>query len=383
MFGKRIPLCKLFGFQIWIDWSWFLLALLITWSLASSVFPGLQDENEQLGTTTYWIMGIAGAVGVFVSIILHELGHSIIARGFGMQMRGITLFVFGGVAEMTDEPPSAKAEFFVAIAGPIVSVAIGASMLGITAVGAVLDWPASIIDVTGWLGAINFLLVGFNIIPAFPLDGGRVLRAAIWHVKDDLRTATRITSQIGNAFGIMLIALGVVFAIIGNLIAGIWWFVLGMFLRGAARMSYQQVIVRRALEGEPVARFMKQNPVTVPPDLLVRDLVDHFVYRYQFKLYPVVEDHGGLRGCVTLSAIRELPREQWDSTPVTEIMAECTEQNTIAPDADAMHALARLNQTGASRMMVVEDDRLVGVVALKDLIGFLSLRIDLAGDSPG
>jgi Zn-dependent protease len=375
VFTHRIPLFKLLGFQVWIDWSWFILAVLITWSLAAGLFPALFKEAN-LSTATLWSMGVAGAIGLFVSIVLHELGHSLVARRFGMQMRGITLFVFGGVAEMTDEPPSAGAEFFMAIGGPIVSVVIGVCMLAPTMVGATLHWPIEVVGVTGWLGWINLVLVGFNLIPAFPLDGGRVLRAALWQWKKDLRWATHVTARLGSAFGIFLIAFGVLSAVFGNLIGGIWWFVLGMFLRGAARMSYQQVLFRRALEGEPVERFMRRDPVTVQPDMSVQELVEHFVYRHQFKLYPVTEN-GHLLGCVTLSAIKHLPQEEWGSRRVGDIMADCTEDNTVAPSSDAMHALAKLNRTGASRLMVADDGHLAGVLALKDVVGFLSMKVDL------
>jgi Zn-dependent protease/CBS domain-containing protein len=375
MFGKRIPLCKLFGFQVWIDWSWFILALLITWSLATGLFPSL-FADEHLSTATLWSMGVAGALGLFVSIVLHELGHSVVARQFGMQMRGITLFIFGGVAEMTDEPPSAKAEFFMAIAGPAVSVAIGGVMLAATAAGALYEWPTALVGVTGWLGWINLLLVGFNIVPAFPLDGGRVLRAALWHWTGDLRWATRVTSSVGGFFGIVLIVIGVLSMFAGNLVGGIWWVVLGLFLRGAASTSYKQLLVRRALEGEPVARFMNDDPVVVPADLPLQRLVDEYFYRHYHKMYPV-NDGGRLVGCVTAGQLRETPRESWPSRTVRDVMEPCSEGNTIRSDADAMHALMKLNRSGASRIMVVDDGNLVGVLALKDLMRFLALRVEL------
>jgi Zn-dependent protease/CBS domain-containing protein len=378
VFTHRIPIFKLLGFQVWIDWSWFILAVLITWSLAAGLFPAL-FKDEQLSTATLWSMGVAGALGLFVCIVLHELGHSVVARRYGVQMSGITLFVFGGVAEMTDEPSSATAEFFMAIGGPIVSVVLGVCLLIPTMLGIVDHWPVAVLGVTGWLGWINLVLVGFNLIPAFPLDGGRMLRAGLWHWKKDLRWATQITCRIGGAFGIALIAFGVLNAVLGNLIGGIWWFVLGLFLRGAARMSYRQVLLRRALEGEPVERFMRREPVSVAPDLSVHDLVENFVYRHQYKMYPVV-DHGRLLGCVMLSAIKDLPREQWSSRRVGDIMCERSKDNTVTPDSDAMQALSTLNRTRASRLMVADDGHLAGVLALKDVVGFLSMKIDLEGD---
>ncbi len=374
-FGRAIPLFKILGFQISIDLSWFLLALLITWSLATGLFP---QWHAGLSEAVYWWMGAAGALGLFISIVLHELGHAVAARRFGIEMRGITLFIFGGVAEMTREPPSAKAEFIVAIAGPIVSVALSAALVGLSVALDAGSAPTSVTVVIGYLGWINMVLVVFNMIPAFPLDGGRVLRAGLWHLWGDLRRATRITAAIGSGFGMILIVLGVVSAIFGNLIGGIWWFVLGLFLRSAANMSYQQVLLRRAFEGEPVARFMRPQPVTVDPNMTLREFVDEIIYTHQHSMYPVVEGDR-LVGCVTRSDVKRVPHEAWDTRLVGEILSPCSRDNVIAPGVDAMEALARMSRTGASRLMVVEDGRLVGVVALKDLLGLMSLKIDLEG----
>lgn len=376
MFGKKIPLFKIFGFEVGFDFSWFLLVILITWSLASGLFPQMYED---LSTTTYWIMGVAGALGLFLSIVLHELGHSLVARSFGMDMRGITLFIFGGVAEMKDEPPSAKAEFYVAIAGPIVSVILGVALLGLSALSGSVGLPTPVDGVLRYLGIINLVLVAFNMIPAFPLDGGRVLRAIIWHLKGDLRLASKVTSDIGGGFGLILIALGVLSIVAGNFIAGVWWFILGMFLRGAARMSYEQVILRKALEGEPVSRFMTRNPVTVSPDISLRELVDEYFYQHQHKLYPVT-DNGALNGVVTIADLKQVPREQWDSTQVGDVMRPSDETNTVSPNTDAMAAMSRLNGNQISRLVIAEGDQLHGVIALKDLMGFLSMKIDLEGE---
>ena len=377
MIGAKIPLFRLFGFQINIDFSWFLLAVLITWSLAAGLFPSL---HEGFDTTTYWVMGVAGALGLFASIILHELGHALVARRYGVQMGGITLFIFGGVAEMNDEPPGPIAELFIAIAGPIVSLLLGVLALLVSMLETTLGLPAPVAGVIAYLGWVNTLLVVFNCIPAFPLDGGRVLRAILWRRRGDLRSATKITADIGAAFGIVLISLGVFSALLGNLIGGVWWFLLGMFLRGAAQMSYRQVVFRRALEGERVSHFMRHDPVTVDPDLSIRDLVEDVLYTHQYKLYPVVDSHADLRGCVTLDAVKDLPREQWDDHRVEDILMPCSDANTIDPDADAMDALTRLNTNDTTRLMVVRDGTLVGMLALRDLLGFLSMKIDLEGN---
>jgi Zn-dependent protease len=373
MFGKRIKLFKILGFEVGIDLSWIILAFLIAWSLSVGLFP---FQFKGLSTETYWLMGIIGAVGLFLSIIFHELSHSLVARRYGIPMKGITLFIFGGVAEMSDEPTSPKAEFMMAVVGPISSIAIGLICYGVYTLGKEGGWTQPITGVVGYLAMINGLLAGFNLIPAFPLDGGRLLRSILWGIKGNIRWATRVASSIGSGFGILLIVLAVFQLFRGNFIGAMWWFLIGMFLRGAAKSSYQQLMVRNALEGEPVRRFMSDDPVTVSPSLSVKDLVEDYIYRYHFKMFPVVDD-GRLVGCVSTKDVKEVPREQWGRKMIGELAANCSVDNTIAPDTDAVKALALMNRTGASRLMVTEGDRLVGVITLKDLLTFLSLRMEL------
>ncbi|TVQ52218.1 MAG: site-2 protease family protein [Phycisphaerales bacterium] len=373
MFTRRFEIFRMFGFPIRIDLSWFIIAILITWSLATFTFP---QWHEGLETGTYWTMGVLGALGLFLSVLLHEFGHALVAQRYGMRMGGITLFIFGGVAEMQDESPSAKVEFWVAIAGPIVSVAI-----------AVVCWLGGMIGertfdhvptvaVLNYLALINSILVVFNMIPAFPLDGGRVFRAVLWARSGSLRKSTKIASELGSAFGLGLIVLGALMILL-NPIGGIFLVFLGFFLRHAASMSYQQVVVRRALEGEIVRRFMQSDPVTVSPDLTLDRLVEEYIYRHHFKMYPVVDDSGQVVGCITTREVREVPTEQWPQTRVGDIAGKCNEENTVHPGDDAMNALSLLNQTGASRVLVMEGDKLVGVLSLKDLMHFLSLKVEL------
>jgi len=376
MFGKRITLFRLLGFEVHVDVSWLVLAMLVTWSLATGVFP---RASEGLSRALYWWMGAAGAVGLFASILFHEFCHSLVARRHGLPMRGITLFIFGGVAEMHDEPPSPRAEFLMAAAGPLSSILLGvvfyAAAWGVEHTTDAIATPA----VLDYLAVINWVLAAFNLIPAFPLDGGRVLRAALWHWKKDLRSATRTASRIGSSFGIVLILLGVVKILFGNIISGLWQFMIGMFLRSAAQMSYRQVLYRRQLEGATVSSFMNRTPVTAPPFITVSELVEEYVYRHHFKLFPVQEGTT-LLGSVSTAAVRELPREMWDRTTVREIMEPSSADNTIAPETDAMQAFLLMGRAKKSRLMVVDNGRLVGVVSLKDIVGYLSLRMALEGD---
>jgi Zn-dependent protease/CBS domain-containing protein len=373
MFGKRLKLFKLLGFEVNIDLSWIIIAGLITWSLAAWIFPNMIPG---LNKTTYWYMGIVGALGLFVSIIAHEFCHSIVARHFGMPMKGITLFIFGGVAEMGEEPPTAKAEFFMAIVGPLSSIAIGAICYAIYRAGESSGWNPPVNSVIYYLAYINGLLAAFNLLPAFPLDGGRVLRSILWGAKGNLRWATRISSTIGSAFGIGLIIFGVFQFIYGNIIGGVWMFLIGMFLRNAAQMSYQQLLVRKALEGESVRRFMNTHPVTVPDTITVAQLVEDYIYKYHYKMFPVLSGDR-LVGCVTTREVKEIPRENWTHETIREAATACSPDNTISPDTDAIKALGRMNQTGVSRLLVVEDGHLVGIVTLKDLLDFFSLKVEL------
>jgi len=373
MFGRRFKLFKLLGFEVSIDVSWILIAILIAWSLSTGFFP---FRYKNLSIQTYWMMGIIGAAGLFFSIIAHEFCHSLVARKSGMSMKGITLFIFGGVAEMGDEPPSAKAEFLIAAVGPLSSIAIAVIFYGIYQIGIAIDWSQAINGVMAYLAMINGLLAVFNLIPAFPLDGGRILRSVLWGWKGNLRRATRISSSIGAGFGIFLIIIGFMRILSGNFIGGMWLGLIGLFIQGAAKMSYQQLITRKALEGEPLKRFMKTDPVTVPESLPLDKLVEDYFYRYHFKIFPVINS-SKLLGCVTTKQLKEVPREHWGQKTVGEIAVRCSAENTIEPDADAVKALSAMRRSNASRLMVVKDDQLVGIIALKDMLEFLSLKVEL------
>ena len=375
MFGNRFQLIKLFGFQVSADPSWFIVVALVTWSLAERYFP---QAYPQLDRPTAWGMGVVGALLFFLSLVLHELSHALMARRYGLRIRGITLFIFGGVAEMTDEPPTAQAEFMVAIAGPIMSVLIAVVSFVVWAVGSQAAWPVAVVGVAQVMWWLNGVLMLLNLVPAFPLDGGRVLRSILWYWKGNLRWATRVTSAIGSAFGVALIALGVLLLIVppGDLIGGLWLGLIGLFLRNAARMSYQQLLLRRALEGESVARFMKTDPVVVPRAISIAELVENFIYKYHFKMFPVV-DGDRLLGCVSTREVKAIPREEWDRQTVGAIIEKCSPENSVDPGTDAMQALAMMSRTGTSRLMVVDSDRLLGILALKDLLKFFSLKMEL------
>ena len=379
MFGRRIELFHLFGFAVRLDLSWFLIVALLTWSMASTVFPPLYPD---LAAGAYWAMGLAAALGLFASVVLHELAHALVARRFRLTIRGITLFIFGGVAEMESEPPNAEAEFLIAIAGPAASVVVAVGCLGAGVVGPILGLPLPLTGVLMHLAGLNLLLVAFNMIPAFPLDGGRVLRSALWKLKSDLRWATRITTAIGSGFGMALMLLGAWRLLVGHLVGGLFMLLIGLFLRNAAKIAYRQLMMRRSLAGEPVVRFIRTDPVVVSRAISVAELVESYVYRYHHKLFPVV-DGERLLGCVTTEAVKRLPRSEWDRQSVSVVMEPPGADNTVGPDTDATEALSRMSTTGRSRLMVVDEGRLLGTIALKDLLKYLALKVELEGQPQG
>ncbi|HTW65686.1 MAG TPA: site-2 protease family protein [Bryobacteraceae bacterium] len=379
MFGPSVKIFRLFGFEVRIDASWLIIAALLTWSLAIGVFP---REYPGLGLAEYWWMGAVGTLGLFASVVIHELFHSLVARRHNLPMKGITLFIFGGVAQMGGEPSSPKIEFLVAIAGPLSSIGLGFIFYGIYRAGLNTMDPDTL-GVVSYLAFINWLLAAFNLIPAFPLDGGRILRSALWHYKHDLRRATRIASTIGSGFGLLLMAFAVFALFTGNFISAIWYFLIGMFLRNASQMSYEQLLIRTALAGEPIRRFMTPTPVTVTPGMSIEELVDEYVYKYHYKMFPVVtgaEKH--LEGCVSTKDVSGIPRQEWPLHKVGEVLKPCSLTNTVSPDADALSVLTKMSESGTSRMLVADHDRLLAIVSIKDLLSFIASKLELEGYSP-
>lgn len=376
MFGKRIKLFKLFGFEVSLDMSWLIIFVLITWTLAKGVFP---NYYKNLSTMTYWLMGLTGALGLFISIILHELSHSLVARKFDLPIKGITLFIFGGIAQMEEEPENPKAEFFMAIAGPIMSIFLGGVFYLIYIQGQKIGFPEPVNGIFGYLRLLNFVLAGFNLLPAFPLDGGRVFRAALWYIKKDLRWATKIASNIGSVFGFVLIAVGIFMFLRGAFITGIWWSLIGLFMRNASSSAYRRMQLTEILKGYKVEKFMKTNPVSVSFSLTLNELVEDYIYTHHYKMFPVVEGEK-LLGCITTKDVKNVPREEWKNTKVKNAMNKCSQENTISPEEEAIEALKKIKKSGNSRLMVAENDKLAGIITLKDLVEFFSLKFDLEGE---
>lgn len=377
MFGRQIKLFTLLGFEIKVDFSWVFLAALIIWSLGSQYFPLVYEGFDQ---RTYWIMGVAGAFGLFFSIIFHELAHSIVARAFGMRIKGITLFIFGGVAELEDEPPSAVAEFLVAIAGPISSLFLAWFAFRLVDIGNPADAPVATptLAVVGYLGLINLILAIFNMLPAFPLDGGRAFRAALWWWSGNMRRATLTAARVGSFFGLLFIVLGIYSVLfLDNLVGGMWWILIGLFLRGAAGASRSAETTRAYMQGEVVARFMISDPITVPPDLDLQSVVDDIVARHFHDVYPVMDDKGMALGLLHTQNVNKVKPRQLSQTRVRDIMEPPGANNVIAPGLDAIQAVNLMNRSGNARLLVVDRGRLVGIVTLRDMLRLLELKMDL------
>jgi Zn-dependent protease/CBS domain-containing protein len=382
MFGRRWTLFRLHGIPVSLDASWLVILALLTLSIGGAL-PELMHKYfagaAPITPAQYWLLGLIAALAFFGCILLHELGHAIVGRSRGMAIGGITLFLFGGVAELEEEPASAATEFLMAIAGPLVSVLLGVVCGLLAWVGYHGGWWPPAVILLGYLGAVNFVVLAFNLIPAFPLDGGRVLRSILWAITGNLQRATRWAATLGQLFAWLLIAWGVVNFFAGNWLGGIWMGLIGMFLNSAAQSSYQQVLIRGALQGEPVRRFMNPRPIIVPPTLDLGHWVEEYVYRFHLKTFPVGSlEH--IDGFITTQALSQVPREAWPLHTVGEAMIRDIGPFTIAPDADAAVALAQMRQTGAGRLLVMDQDRLVGVISLKDLLQFLSLKLELEGD---
>ena len=374
--GRDKTLFRLFGLPIKANVSWLFLVALVLVTLARGHFPGELGEGRPW--YVYWGLAALGAVGLFASLLVHEIAHSLVARATGMPVAGITLFIFGGVSQLQDEPPTAGSEFMMAVVGPVTSVVLGVLFTALYLVGSGLAWPRAVLALTGLLASVNFLLAAFNSVPAFPLDGGRVLRSILWGITGSLRLATRIAVGIGSFAGLSMIVGGVLIVFYTPLdITGIWLAVIGFFLRQAAYGSLQMVVMREHLEGDKVRRFMSPGVVTVPQGLSVADFVRDYVFHHRFSYYPVVDPFGRAIGLLSARAPREVDSALWPRTAVDSVMLPLDKAAILSPDTDAVDALSSLRQGEVQRAVVVEDGRPVGIVSLRDLLRFLALKIDL------
>ena len=375
MNGFRIG--RILGFTIRVDFSWFIVFFLILWTFSVAVFP---RQVPNLSTPVYLAMAVTATVIFFSSLLAHELSHSIVARRRGIRVEGITLFIFGGVAQTHGEPETAQDEFAIAGIGPLTSVAIGILLIG---AGYLLNQAGAsraVTAVLGYTGVLNIILAVFNLMPGFPLDGGRLFRAFVWKITGDPRRATRIASAAGSAFGFLLVALGFLQVFQGALVGGLWLVFIGWFLRNAAIASWRHYLVKQALQGVRAEQVMSRNPVTVPPDLSLEELTNEYLLRQKYVVYPVLDGGTSPIGVIGLAQVREVPREEWSKRRVRDTMTPVDETNTVRSDDDVDRVMDRLSQSSLKRVLVVDDGELVGIISPVDIAQWLErTRLPEAG----
>jgi Zn-dependent protease/CBS domain-containing protein len=365
---------RLAGIDLAIHPSWLVIAFLVTYSLAEFQLPG---EVPGWSTMTYWLVGAATAMLFFASVLAHELAHAVAARRFGLRVEGITLFIFGGATSIDEDSRTPREEAVIAIAGPATSLLIGVALLGLNLV---IEQPQLAVLI-GWLGFINVLLAIFNLIPGFPMDGGRVLRAILWRLRGDRLGATRNAALVGRLFAYLLIGFGVFLALRpgGSIFSGLWLALIGWFLSNAAEATMAQAGVEHSLRGVRVRDAMDLDPPAVNPNEPVADLVQERLLRGEDRSFLVRHDDGGLAGIVTLGDVRRLPRESWAGVRVTDIMTRFADLATIGPDAPMADALRLIQEREIGQLPVVDGDgrNPVGMVTRRGILRLLEARMKL------
>ena len=378
MFNNAVDLFKIFGFKVRIDPSWLLVAALIIWSLSNAYFP---DVLPGLTPYEYVALGTVSMLGLFASLILHELSHSLVARVFGLKIGSITLFIFGGVAELESEPKSPKSEFWIAIAGPLMSFALAGFSYAIAIFLMSIEVSKPLVAIFQYLAFINLVLASFNLIPAFPLDGGRIFRAALWYFRNDIFSATKVASAFGSAFGFLLIVTGVFSIFSTNMVGGLWQILIGFFVLNASRNSYQQLLIASALKDRTVGSIMTSPVFTARPEDTVRSVINKIILKRNLSFVPVAEgDH--LLGFVSTSVLKDIEPENWDQTKLADVYVASSNKNTVSPDLPLEKIFKKMIKEDQRKLLVVENGSLVGVIALADLMTFLSIQSGLGFSQP-
>ncbi len=364
---------RLAGFQITIHYSWLFIFVLILLVLSIGYMP---LNYPGLSTLSYWAIGLIATVLLFGSVLFHELCHSIVARKYGMAITRITLFFFGGVSEMTEEPQDPKAELKMAAAGPASSILL-AIIFGIALfVSSILRMPAEVrapLDYGFW---INLLLAGFNLIPGFPMDGGRILRAAIWVWRNDLVRATRIATSVGVGLAYLMITGGVLFAFIGSWVRGLWLVFIGLFLKNGAESSLRHTVINKALLGIEVEDIMTKDVKTVTPETTVEQFVSEYLLRFRHEVYPVLAD-GQILGLASIQDAKQLPKDRWKTAYVKDIMRPLEKMVMVRPNQEAVEALLKMSKYDVGQVLVVAEGNLLGIVTHSDILHVVKARTEL------
>jgi len=361
------------GFEISLDYSWFVIFFLLLASFSGGVFPA---GMPGLDGTQYLIMGAVGTILFFASLLVHELAHAFVARWHGIEVEGITLFIFGGVARTSREPSASADEFLIAVVGPLASFLLSLFFYGIALSSGIVGGGGVVALIAGYLGFLNLLLAIFNLVPGFPLDGGRILRATIWKVTGSFKGATRAATLVGRIFGLGIMLYGIVsFLVNRDLISGLWFVFIGWFLEHSARASYDQVLLQEMMSPLTAREAMSPEPETVPPDLSIDDLVHDYFLRRPYNSFPVTED-GIVLGIVTLSQVKHLSKEEWGEKQVSDVMSSLDETVLVDPDTPMTTVLERMRITESGRVLVAREWELLGIISSTDIARWLD-RVSL------
>jgi Zn-dependent protease/predicted transcriptional regulator len=368
-----LELFKVAGVQVEVDYSWIVIAVLVCWSLSAGYFP---EKYPRHPIASYWIVGALGTVLFFASVLGHELSHAALGNRLGENVSRITLFIFGGMAHLSGEPKTAGDEFKIAGIGPVSSIVIAAIFWLIGRGLLAMHAPALWVALFSYLAFINVALGVFNLLPGFPLDGGRLLRAILWHFWGDFRRATTAAADWGNTIAWGLIALGALQIFGGALVGGIWMIFIGLFLRSAANSSYQSVVIEQILGRARVADLMIREPVTIDPDASVSDAIDQYFLHHGYTGFPVVHD-GRAVGILSLARVRECPREDRVNRHVRDFMMPISERLAIAPGATVSDAMHRMAEVEAGRLLVLDGERMLGLITRSQIARFVQLKSQL------
>jgi Zn-dependent protease len=360
---RTLSLGRIIGIPIELDYSWFLIFALLTWSFAVSYYPA---EFTDWSTSLYWFTGAATAIMLFVSVLIHELGHSVIALGYKIPIRSITLFIFGGVAQIESEPPKASAEFWIAIAGPVTSTLLA---LFFFLFQPLLNQSTPLYGLVKYLASINLLLALFNLIPGFPLDGGRVFRAFVWWITRSLRKATLVAANLGRFIAFLFIFVGFWQMFSGNFGNGLWIAFIGWFLESASSAQLRQQVVHEALKGHTVGDAMSRSFAEIASNVSLQQLIhDHILLTGQRTF--IVKSDGKVVGLLTLHQIKQVPRTEWSTTQVADIMIPDTGIKKVRPDAELWECFSMMNRDGVNQLPVMENGHILGMLSREDVINF-------------
>ncbi len=366
--ANGISIGKAFGIPLRLHYSWFIVFALVTWALTVGYFP---HAHPHWNMSTTILAGILTSLLFFGSVLAHELAHSVVAQAAGIKIRSITLFIFGGVSQMTEEPKRPQVEFRMALAGPATSLVVGGIFLAIHFYLAGI--PEFVKAISFWLGWINLVLAGFNLIPGFPLDGGRVLRALLWWRSGALLKATRIASNIGRGVGYLFIFAGIGLIFYGSWINGLWLVLVGWFLENAAATSYRQMALLDMLKGHTVSELMTTECPTVPPQLNIEQLVHEQILTSGRRCFPVM-DKDRIVGLVTIHDVKSVPKEQWASRIVADVMTPIQKLKSVSPDDDLTTVLQLLTEYDINQVPVIKNGNFLGMIARDSLLTFIYIN---------